>query len=103
MGCGWGVTETRLQEAFPPGTESGGLAIKERRSAEKALCSISEAGNGMGVRSADSCPKADSPPRESAGKSFSRRREGATCRDSAVSSDGRLEVGHRWSDQRHLS
>lgn len=61
------MTETRLREAFPAGTESGGLAIKETRSAEKALCSISEAGNRMGVRSADSCPKAV-PTRESAGK-----------------------------------
>ena len=51
------------------------------------------------MRSADSCPKADSPPESQR----ARRREGATCRDSAVSSDGRLEMGRRWSDQRHLN
>ena len=27
---------------------------------------------------------------------------GVTYRDSAVSSDGHLETGHRWSDQHHL-
>ena len=39
---------------------------------------------------------------QSVGKSFYRWREGATCRNSTVSSDSHLGIGHRWSDQRHL-
>ena len=39
---------------------------------------------------------------QSGGKSFYRRREGASCRDSTVGSDGHLEIGHWCSDQRHL-
>ena len=35
------------------------------------------------------------------GKSFYRRREGAACRKCTISSDCRLEIGHRGSDQ-HL-
>ena len=37
-------------------------------------------------------------PQQSVGKSFYRRREGATCRNSTVSSDRPLDIGHRWSD-----
>ena len=36
------------------------------------------------------------------GKSFYRLREGATRRNSTVSSDSHLEFGHQWSDERHL-
>ena len=36
------------------------------------------------------------------GQSFYRQRKGATCRNSTVSSDSHLEIGHRWSDQCHL-
>ena len=49
---------------------------------------------------ADSCPKAYSPPLAiKKSKSFYRRREGATCRNSTVSSDSHLETGHAvvWS------
>ena len=42
------------------------------------------------------------PNRQPVGKSFYRRREGATCRNSTVSSGRHLETGHRWSDQHHL-
>ena len=59
---------------------------------------------------ADICPKANSTHththtpshRQSVGWSFYRPREGATCRKSTVNSDSHLEIGHRWSDQRHL-
>ena len=46
----------------------------------------------------DSCPKAASPPPtpwQSGGKSFHRQREGATHRNSMVSSDSHPEIGHR--------
>ena len=46
-------------------------------------------------------PKAGFPPRTQ-GKSFHKQREGATCRNSAVSPDHHLETGQRWSDQRLL-
>ena len=36
------------------------------------------------------------------GKSFYRQREGATGRNSTVSSDNHLEIGHWWSDQQHI-
>ena len=36
------------------------------------------------------------------GQSFYRQREGATCRNSTVSSDSHLETGHWWSDLCHL-
>ena len=39
---------------------------------------------------------------ESMDESFCRLREGATGRNSAVSSDRRLEIDYRWSDQRHF-
>lgn len=53
---------------------------------------------------ADSCPKDDSPPPPTSrwllvGKSFSKLREGATCRNRTVSSEGRLEIGHWWPDE----
>ena len=52
------------------------------------------------------CPKASSSPAPSTaltirGKSFYRQREGAICRNSAVSSDSQLEIGHQGADQRH--
>ena len=52
----------------------------------------------------DICPNADSPPSQwwSVDKSCHRLREGATWRNSTVSSDGHLQVGHRWSDQQDL-
>ena len=37
-----------------------------------------------------------------AGKSFDRQREGATCGNSTVSSDNDPEIGHWWSDQSHF-
>ena len=36
------------------------------------------------------------------GKSFYRQKEGPTCRNSTVSSDSHLQIGHQWSDQCHL-
>ena len=51
----------------------------------------------------DPYPKADSPQcLRIKGQEFYRQREGAPCRNSAVSSDGPLAIGHRWSEQQHL-
>ena len=56
----------------------------------------------LGEGRVEACPKASSPISQSVGKKFYRWREGATCRNSTVSSDSHLEVGHPWSDQHHL-
>ena len=70
---------------------------------ERKVCFILDAGNWSGEwQSADAYPKADSPPLTVGGKGFHRQREGATCRNSTVSSDGHLEIGLQWSDQQHL-
>ena len=53
-----------------------------------------------GAERVDSCPLADSPSL-TVGKSSYRWWEGVTCRNSTVSSDSHLEVGHQQSDQRH--
>ena len=50
----------------------------------------------------DICPKADFPPWQAVGESFYRPREGATCWNSTVILDSHLQIGHWWSDQRHL-
>ena len=42
------------------------------------------------------------PPPLTGGKSFYRQKERVTCRNSMVSSDSHLEVGHQWSDQCQL-
>ena len=47
--------------------------------------------------------KADPPITDSQwGKSFYRQKEGATSRNSTVSSDNQLHTDHRWSEQHHL-
>ena len=60
--------------------------------------SLATGGGGVGV---DTCPKADCPPDNQGTRAFIDR-EGATCRNNTVSSDSHLEIGHQWSDQRHL-
>ena len=40
--------------------------------------------------------------RQSGIKSIYRQREGVTCRNSTVSSESHLEIGHWWSNQCHL-
>ena len=68
---------------------------------EGKVCFILDAGN-LWARAYTS-PKANSPPHpQLVGKSFYRLREEATCRNSTVSSDSHLEIGHQWSDQYHL-
>ena len=42
------------------------------------------------------------PQQQSGGRSFRSQREGAAGRNSTASSDRRLEIGHRWSDECHL-
>ena len=93
-------------------------AIKEARLAKSKVCFILDASNGEGGGAADAYLKPNSshpptaPPPHLIGapdwlltirrQSFYRQREGATCRNSTVSSDSHLEIGHRWSDQGHL-
>ena len=60
-------------------------------------------GGGWGVvGEADSCPKANSLPLPPDPCPTSRLRERATCRNSTISCDSHLEIGHRWSGQDHL-
>ena len=47
----------------------------------------------------DVCPKANC---QAGGESFYKLREGATCRNNTVSSDSHLQIGYRYTDQRHL-
>ena len=72
-------------------------ANKETRLVERKVCS--SGGRGGGRTPVQTLTPL---PRQSGGKSFYRQREGATCRSSTVSSDSHLEIGHQWSDQRHL-
>ena len=78
--------------------------IKQASLVDRKVCFISDAGNWVGR--VDICPKANSPatplPQQAESEHFYRQREGATCRNSAVSSDSQPHMGHRWSDQRHL-
>ena len=47
--------------------------------------------------------KSQLPPADNQwGKRFYRQNEGAICRNSTVSSDRHLQIGHQWSDQLHL-
>ena len=49
------------------------------------------------------CSKADFPTIGNQwGKSFYSQKEGATCRNSTVSSDSHPQIGHQCSEQRHL-
>ena len=48
------------------------------------------------------CPKSYCPLLTIRGQELFRLREGATCRNSTVSSDSHPETGHRWLDQHHL-
>ena len=58
---------------------------------------------GVGGQTPVQRPSPPATPRQSGSKSFYRRGGGgATCRNNTVSSDSHLEIGHRWSDQRHL-
>ena len=52
-----------------------------------------------GGGSVDVCPKANC---QAGGESFYKLREGATCRNNTVSSDSHLQIGYRYTDQRHL-
>ena len=57
---------------------------------------------GSGGRALHSCQRSTPlPPQQAAGKRF-RQREGATWRNSTVSSDSHLAIGHGWLDQQHL-
>ena len=39
---------------------------------------------------------------QSGARAFSDRGKGAPCRNSTVSSDRHLEIGHQWSDHHHF-
>ena len=61
----------------------------------------------LGDRVVDVCPKTNSPqPKTTSGvRAFIGRRRGLHVRapcQSTVSSDSHLQIGHWWSDQRHL-
>ena len=80
-------------------------ANKQASLVERKVCFISNAGSWGRGRVADICPKADSPPPgNQLGKSSYRQSVGgrAICRNSTVISDSHLQIGHQWSDQRHL-
>ena len=47
-------------------------------------------------------PKGRLPPPTVSGQELLQAEGGATCRNSTVSSDGHLEIGHWWSHQHHL-
>ena len=86
-------------------TESWGLgprhskASKQTRLVERKVCFISDAGNwGLGETSV----QRPLPPLASGGETFHRLRPEPPCRNSVVSSDGHLQVGHVWSEQHHL-
>ena len=66
---------------------------EEARLVERKVCFILDAGTWGGGRM---------DLLTIIGQNFYRQRKGATCRNSTVSSDSHLEIGHRWSDQRHL-
>ena len=77
---------------------------KQARLVERKVCFISDAGS-WGPRVVNIYPKADSlPPTGNlwARAFIDRSKEGATYRNSRVSSDSHLQIGHRWSDQHHL-
>ena len=76
-------------------------STKEARLVERDVCFILEAGN---VGRVDPCPKTNSPHPQLTitGQELYRRREGATCRNSTVSSDSRPQTGPQGSDQHHL-
>ena len=65
---------------------------------------IWDASNREDGEQRDTSPEASSllPPTIRKQELFYSRREGATCRNSIVSSDSYLEIGYWWSDQRHL-
>ena len=66
---------------------------EEARLVERKVCFILDAGTWGGGRM---------DLLTIIGQNFYRQRKGATCRNSTVSSDSHLEIGHRWSDQHHL-
>ena len=73
---------------------------------ERKVGSISDVRN-WGQGWVNICPKADSPippPREPVGQELLQTevREGIICRNSTVSSDSPLQIGHQWGDQCHL-
>ena len=69
---------------------------------EMKVCFILDAGEGEG-RESGLLSKGQLPlPRQAVGESFCRQREGATSRNSTVSSDAHLESGHWWPAYCHL-
>ena len=50
---------------------------------------------------ADACPEVVCPTLTISGQEVEGG-EGATCRNTTISSDSHLEIGHQWSDQHHL-
>ena len=81
-------------------------ASKQGRLVERKVCFILGARNWTGA--GQTSIRRPTPPLhwQTVGKSFCRQKWGggqATRRNSTVSSDGHLQLGHRWSDRRHLA
>ena len=75
---------------------------KQAKLVERKNCFISDASNWGGWWQT-SVQRLTLPRPAPSGKRFLDRRAGrATCRNSTVSSDSHLQIGHQWSDQRHL-
>ena len=71
---------------------------------ERKACCVSDAGlAALGeVASPHPSPLLPNPAQQSGGRSFCRQREGASGRNSTVSSDRHPQSGHRWSDECRL-
>ena len=95
------------RKCYPKWAPTAGCskANEEARLVERKVCSIAGA-SSIGEGGGGDCPKAESSYWQSVGFSFYRWREGATCRNSTVSSDSQLETGHAvvaWSVTNGLS
>ena len=90
-----------------PVTESGvprlavSEASKEVGPVERKFALLQRPASG-GAWKGRRLSKSQFPPLTISGQDLLQTREGAPCRNSTVSADGRLEIGHRWSDHHHL-
>ena len=81
-------------------------ASRKARLVERKVCFILDANNwwGGGLGVGYTPVQRPTPPPCNQGtralKALLKTEAGATCRNSTVSSDRHLEIGHRWPDQR---
>ena len=100
----WGTLKVHEHRESLPLPKSGAQlaaclskANKEARLVEMKICFILDASNSAGEGEADTCSNADLPPDNQGARAFI---DGG--RNSTVSSDSLLEIGHQWSDQHRL-